>query len=111
MYKFGEGVKLGLVVLVIVHAILAGVVVVWLYHITYDRLPLRKAAKGLSFAAIFVVIMDLPLWLSNYLTFNIPDRLAFSGTIAAVVSTFVAGILLGILYELLVRKPLETEEI
>ncbi len=111
VYKFGQGVNLGIVVLIIIHAILAGIAIVWFYHITYDRLPLQKAAKGVSFAALFVVVADLPSWLSNYTTFNIPDLLAFSGTLATVLSTLVAGILLGILYELLVRKPLETEEI
>ncbi|MEE9187180.1 MAG: hypothetical protein V3U10_04000 [Bacteroidota bacterium] len=111
VYKFGQGVDFGVLILIIVHAILAGIAIVWFYHITYDRLPLRRAAKGLSFAALFVVVADFPTWLSNYTTFNIPDLLAFSGTLAAVVSTFVAGIILGILYELLIRKPLETEEI
>jgi len=111
VYKFGQDVNLGIVVLIIIHAILAGIAIVWFYHITYDRLPLQRAAKGLSFAALFVVVADLPLWLSNYITFNIPDMLAFSGVLAAVISTFIAGILLGILYELLVWKPLETEDI
>ena len=111
VYKFGQGVNLGIVGLIITHAIFAGVAIVWFYHITYDRLPLKKAAKGLSFAALFVVVADLPVWLSNYTTFNIPDSLAFSGTLAAVLSTLLGGIVLGILYELLVRKPLETEDI
>ncbi|MFQ5797337.1 MAG: hypothetical protein ACE5H0_01435, partial [Bacteroidota bacterium] len=100
VYKFGQGVNLGIVVLIIIHAMLAGIAFVWFYHITYDRLPLQKAAKGMSFAALFVVVADLPSWLSNYTTFNIPDLLAFSGTLASVLSTLIAGILLGILYEL-----------
>lgn len=111
VFKFGQGVNLWIVLLIIVHSILSGIAIVWFYHITYERLPLHKAAKGLSFAALFVVVADLPVWLSNYTTFNIPDLLAFSGMLAAVVSTFVGGILLGILYELFIRRPLETEEV
>ncbi|MEE9225273.1 MAG: hypothetical protein V3U68_03650, partial [Bacteroidota bacterium] len=35
VYKFGQGVNLGIVVLIIIHAILAGIAIVWFYHITY----------------------------------------------------------------------------
>lgn len=111
VYRYGQGLDFGIILLIILHAAVAGVVIVWFYHVAYDRLPLRKAAKGLSFGALFVVVADLPNWLSNYTTFNISERLAFSGTVSAVVSTILSGAILGVLYELFVRKPLETEDV